>query len=1616
MTNLPSPGSDPGSSSNRRLRLLLLRRIGLPIGIIALAGVAGGAWYGWIFVNEKLAPLVESNLSESLKRPVKLGRVERVSLTSLRFGPSSVPATATDPDRATVQAVDVAFNPLRLLLTRNLNLDITLDKPNLYLEQAPDGNWISAQISDEEQKGPVKTELQAIRFKDARAVLVAVGKTGGKAAPVKLSQLNGSANFLNQNQRIAYELTGRSDTGGSLKLNGETLRTSSQTTSSQTNLQIQGQNFALAEIDRLVKLPVNLPAGRANGNIDVQIRPNQKIPYLTGTATFTGATLAIPKVPYTFTQAKGGLQLQGTLLTLGNTEALFGRGKIPVQANGTLDFNKGFNLAAKVKTVSVAKLLDTFQLKLPVLVSGEVLADLKVTGSARQPVITGVARNTKLGRVDRVDLSNYSAKFQLNTATLALAIADIQATPTAGGQVTGAGQVKLNNPVQLAFNIQAKDVPGEPIASAYNGGNASPIAIGRVSAQAFVRGTAANPRTFVRWQAPEAQYAGSGDIAIANGVVVFQNTNLAVAGGTVHAQARAAGGRWQALATGSSIQLNRFSKDLRGLFSGAIALSGSLSNFSPASVRAQGQARLSQGISVIAAPIDAQFGWDGQKVVLQKATAPGFSANGAIFARLTGTPAITALDLNVRTTNYSLQAIALPIPGNVDYSGRVDFAGRLTGSPTNPNINGGVRLRQFVLNGTAFESPLLGSLRVAQGVNLHLTGQQDRIALMLGPTYQIVAFDIRRGEAIATGRTKGDLLLVEARKFPLSFLNTPATAAFFPLSGELNGTVALNLSRLRSGDLSQLSANGQLTLTNPAIGTYRAEQFGGRISLNNGIATLSGAELRRGQSIFQLNASAKITGVDPQLQAQLNIPQGQLQDVLELLQFFDLSDFSRGATLPAYGSAADLQTVPVELSRTALIHQIRRLAEIQTLKAQAEDRRQASPLPDLRELKGAFNGTVSASGSLRTGISANFNLRGQDWQWGNALSAKQVVARGTFEKGIVTLLPLRFQSDQSLIAFSGQVGGATQSGQLRVENIPVDRLTELLSLPINVQGNLNATATISGSQKNPQVLGLLTLTNGVLNGTDVQQAQGNFGYSNARLNFGSRLLISGTEPITLTGSLPQKLPFASVEPDNDQVRLSINVKNEGLALLNLLNNQVAWVDGKGQVNVEVEGTLRQPIATGTATVENATLQARALPEPLKGVTGIIRFDRDRLRVDRVTGQFTRGDVTAAGVLPIFAALAPNDPDQQTPLDVSLNKVVLNLKGLYQGGVGGNVQVTGTALNPLIGGKIQLTDGQVLLAASDGNGINTKSRTNASGNTDATNSRSGSTAAFGSSNVIAFNNLRMTLGDRVRVVSAPLLSFVATGDLVINGTLDELKPKGLISLKSGQVNLFTTQFTLARGYPQTAEFVENQGLDPNLNVRLITSVAEVTNSRLPTSTLSSEINDSTITASSYGSLQTVRIRAQVQGPASQLSNNLRLTSSPARSETEIVSLLGAGFVSTLGRGDTALGIANLAGSALLSNIQGIIGNALGLSEFRLFPTVTRPDRARSTSSGSSALGLGAEATIDLTPSISLSALRVLTSNQPTQFGLRYRLNDQILLRGSSDFSGDNRAVVEYETRF
>ncbi|MEG3975328.1 translocation/assembly module TamB domain-containing protein [Microcoleus sp. herbarium8] len=1175
---------------------------------------------------------------------------------------------------------------------------------------------------------------------------------------------------------------------------------------------------------------------------------------------------------------------------------------------------------------------------------------------------------------------------------------------------------------------------------------------------------------------------GSVDNLTANGITAKGDGQIRLAngGGVVNATGSATAGNWRASIEGDQIALSRFQKAfeaqrqslqasglvsqaqnlplLRGIFNGNVNLSGPIAAASGApplqNVRAGGSFRISE-LPFLKQPFEAAFNWNGKRVEIEKAATPGLTASGFVNVELEGKglPSIENLDLDIKLSNFNLAALPAEQLGflqaanvnnasetNQPVRGNVDFTGRLTGNLSALSLVGDVEVRNLAVNQVEFDPVLAGivSANSDKSVNLRLAGASDKIELALNSSFLPTSFLVKRGESVARGETEGETLRVNLSDFPLAALNlSPGKdAGLGPITGTVSGQVNVPGWKMPLNPQT-LQANGQIAIAQPAIGYIKGDSFQAEFSYANGSATLTNGIFRQGTGQYLISGNVK-TGANPEFAGKVNIQQGNLQQVLTALQYFNLGDLARGLKPPVYANAADVQTVAVGEPEAPLIEQLRRLAEIEVLLQQRQEVvAQSQKLPPLSQLQGTFGGEIAVAGSLRTGVQAKFNVEGDNWQWGQYVAEKFSI-EGGFQDGVLTILPLEIRSGKSAIGFSGQLSQKAQSGQLRIENVPVQKLAELVELPfVDVTGNLNLRANLAGSLENPQATGELSLVDGTLNGEPIKQADGSFSYSNARLNFGGSALVTQVEPIEVQGSLPFELPFAAVKPDSNQIDLRANLKNEGLAIINVLTPQVAWVSGKGQVQIRVGGTLQEPVAEGIANFENATVRARAFPEPLTGLTGTVRFEGDRIRVEGIRGQLSQGEVVAQGVIPLSVPFAAGDVDAANPLAVNLDKLALNLRGLYRGGAVGQVQARGTAFRPRLSGNIELYDGEVFLPSAGGGATQLVSSPSDSPSSPATeaspsdspsspaappspsDSPSTASASPSPSFDVAFNDLRLKLGRGVRVTSPPILSFQATGGLTVNGTLDDIRPEGTIRLTSGAVNLFTTQFKLDKGYPQTATFLPEQGLDPTLDVRLATSVQEVTRFRTPGTSVASEIADE---PTSFGSVRSVRIQALVQGRASQLAESLELRSSPSRSETEIVALLGGSFVQTLGQGDSTLAIANLAGAGLLNNLQSVITNATGLTEFRLFPTRIRGNQGETASSssggasGAGSLGIGLEVGADITRNLSASIIRVLSANQPTEFNLRYRLSDKILLRGSTNFQGDNRVTGEYELRF
>ena len=166
----------------------------------------------------------------------------------------------------------------------------------------------------------------------------------------------------------------------------------------------------------------------------------------------------------------------------------------------------------------------------------------------------------------------------------------------------------------------------------------------------------------------------------------------------------------------------------------------------------------------------------------------------------------------------------------------------------------------------------------------------------------------------------------------------------------------------------------------------------------------------------------------------------------------------------------------------------------------------------------------------------------------------------------------------------------------------------------------------------------------------------------------------------------------------------------------------------------------------------------------------------------------------------------------------------------------------------------------------------------------------------------------------------------------------------------------------------------------------------------------------VPVSNLGAQRTLRVQASVTGTA--LVPDIRLSSSPPRSQAEIIALIGGGILQQQGGSDPSSALASFAGSTVLTFLQDSIGDALNLAEFNLSPVTTKTQ-----GSGTGTLGLSAEAAIDVSNSFSIALQRIINdSTQPTNFSVRYRVDPNILLRGNYGTNGNTGISIEYENRF
>jgi translocation and assembly module TamB len=720
------------------------------------------------------------------------------------------------------------------------------------------------------------------------------------------------------------------------------------------------------------------------------------------------------------------------------------------------------------------------------------------------------------------------------------------------------------------------------------------------------------------------------------------------------------------------------------------------------------------------------------------------------------------------------------------------------------------------------------------------------------------------------------------------------------------------------------------------------------------------------------------------------------------------------------GRASDIGLLVIDSLGKTLQQQLALLASAKQGVAAALQQEQLSrtPLQRLEAMGGQIDADLSLVGPSLAAARADLAAKAHLW------------ITGQDRDSALTEQPI-------VVSFQGPLSQG--DGQFSISSLPLSLIALLTPVPVGLRGSLQAEGRYGLGRRRPQFSLTLGLSDASLGGTDLDLQRGSVSLQGNRLVLDLALHGAGAKnTLDLAGTIP-------LDPAQQGLELRLASRDDGLVFLtNLAEPSVDWKQGRLDLQLLVRGSQQDPIANGFFRVQGAELLC--FGQRVEGVDALALFDFQQLVLQNFSARVgPAGLITAQGSLGLLRPIAP-DPQQATAPGIRITvKAVPFVLPRIKAIANGEVDIGGSLNAMAMGGQLAISNGSINVAPSDmapatraGKSVASVAELLEEGWTfeqplvllgpDVPSLSSESVKALVPRfPALGFQDLRFNLGPDLTVGVPNLASFATEGSLRLNGRLDpSLTASGVVRLKRGRLNLFTTTFSLDPDTPNVAVFTPSMGLIPYLDIALRTRVSD--SLKVPGNTLGSPLGPSLTDLANQGNLSSldqlnlVRVFISVSGPADQLARNLRLRSSPPLSEERLLALIGGNSLAGLAAGQAGAALATALGQTLLSPILGTVSDALGQRvSFALFPTFANPtvNSADAQRSGKlpTQLVLGSEIGLDITERFNASVLAAPNrSDIPPQLNLNYKASELINLQGTIDSQGALGAQLQLFLRF
>jgi translocation and assembly module TamB len=293
---------------------------------------------------------------------------------------------------------------------------------------------------------------------------------------------------------------------------------------------------------------------------------------------------------------------------------------------------------------------------------------------------------------------------------------------------------------------------------------------------------------------------------------------------------------------------------------------------------------------------------------------------------------------------------------------------------------------------------------------------------------------------------------------------------------------------------------------------------------------------------------------------------------------------------------------------------------------------------------------------------------------------------------MVDRLSMRNNGSQLLLDGRFSLAGG-QALRLNIEGLPIESVRTFFPDTPDVTGILAAQLQLGGTAAAPEIQATVKLDNSKIAGHSYGGLVAAGSYRNQKADLNATLRQDELHQLSASASLPMTLAWSSGWRAEVSDNIEARVRSAGLSLafLNAFSGKaIQGIGGEVEMDLQVRGSLTQPVANGFLRLRDGKLTPTALGIQVSPITAEALLEPRGLSISQLTARANKGgELSASG----FIAL--NKFSLQA-IDISLTAKqwpAINTQR-YQIELNGSSRIDGTLAAPRITGKFEVPRGEL----------------------------------------------------------------------------------------------------------------------------------------------------------------------------------------------------------------------------------------------------------------------------------------------------------------------------------